>query len=494
MIQEHFKFSIVVPIYNVEKYLEETIESILNQTIGFEENIQLILVNDGSTDNSEEICLKYKEKHPENIVYVKQENGGVSSARNKGIDYIEGKYVNFLDGDDKWSSNALEIIYNFFEKNSDAVDFVVARKQFFEAKEGFHFLDYKFEKTKIVDIFENYNFVQMDVTSVFIKSSVAKQFKFNENLKYAEDADYINRIIVKRNKYGVIREAVHLYRKRLDETSALQTAKKSKTWFTDTIDNFHKKVIENSINTYGKIIPYVQFMIMYDLQWRLKRPNFDALNEKEKNEYIDNIVNLIKNIEDHIIIEQKNINSKFKLYALSLKYGKDITNELEFKDGNFYFNNLIVYELTNKKETIKIEDLKIKNNVLKIQGKALFAIPINLYKIYFNSDLKSKNIINLQEDKRKEIITFKEDKLNNYIFNIDIPLKKVKNISFIFEYKNEIEYEIIPRLEKGLKTKSKKQLCIKNKNYKITLENKNLVIKRVSLKDKIKRKLKTIFK
>ena len=400
MIQEHFKFSIVVPIYNVEKYLEETIESILNQTIGFEENIQLILVNDGSTDNSEEICLKYKEKHPENIVYVKQENGGVSSARNKGIEYIEGKYVNFLDGDDKWSLNALEIIYNFFEENSDAVDFVVARKQFFEAKEGFHILDYKFEKTKIVDIFEDYKFVQMDVTSVFLKSSVAKEFKFNENLKYGEDADYINNILFEKHKFGVIREAVHLYRKRLDETSALQTAKKSKSWFTDTIEYFHKKVIENSIKIYGKIIPYVQFMIMYDLQWRLKKTNYDALNEKEKNEYIDNMVNLIKNIDDHIIIEQNNINSKFKLYALSLKYGKDITNELEFKDGNFYFNNLMIYELTNKKESLKIEDLKIKNNVLKIQGKALFAIPINLYKIYFNTDLKSKNIINLQEDKR----------------------------------------------------------------------------------------------
>ena len=164
---EKFKFSIVVPIYNVEKYLEETIESVINQTIGFKDNIQLILVNDGSTDNSEEICLKYKEKYPDNIVYVKQENGGVSSARNKGIEYIEGKYVNFLDGDDKWSLDALEIIYDFFETNYEKIDFVVGRKQLFEAKEGFHILDYKFEKTKIVDILEDYSFAQMDVTSVF---------------------------------------------------------------------------------------------------------------------------------------------------------------------------------------------------------------------------------------------------------------------------------------------------------------------------------------
>ena len=491
---EKFKFSIVVPIYNVEKYLEETIESVINQTIGFKDNIQLILVNDGSTDNSEEICLKYKEKYPDNIVYVKQENGGVSSARNKGIEYIEGKYVNFLDGDDKWSLDALEIIYDFFETNYEKIDFVVGRKQLFEAKEGFHILDYKFEKTKIVDILEDYSFAQMDVTYVFLKSSIVKEYRFNKALRYAEDADYINRILLKKQKYGVIREAVHLYRKRLDETSTLQTAKKSKSWFTDTIEYFHKKVIENSINIYGKIIPYVQFIIMYDLQWRLKKTNYDALNEKEKNEYIENIIELLKNIDDHIIIEQKSINSKLKLYVLSLKYEKDITKELEFKDGAFYFNNLMVYELTNKKETIKIEDLKIKNNVLKIQGKALFAIPINLYKIYFNTDLKNKNIVELQKDNSKEIITLNGYKLNNYKFNIEIPLKKVNSISFIFEYKNEIEYEIIPRLEKELKAKSKKQLYIKNKNYKVFFENKKLIIKKISLKDKIKRKLKTIFK
>ena len=95
------KVSVIIPVYNVEQYLEETILSVVNQTIGFE-NIQMILVNDGSPDNSEEICLKYRDKYPDNILYIKKENGGVSSARNLGMEYIQGKYVNFLDSDDKW--------------------------------------------------------------------------------------------------------------------------------------------------------------------------------------------------------------------------------------------------------------------------------------------------------------------------------------------------------------------------------------------------------
>ena len=111
-----YQFSIIIPVYNVEQYLAETLESVINQTIGFEDNIQIILVNDGSPDNSESICLQYRDKYPDNIVYVKKENGGVSSARNEGIPYAEGKYVNFLDSDDCWQKMRLKKCSNSLMK------------------------------------------------------------------------------------------------------------------------------------------------------------------------------------------------------------------------------------------------------------------------------------------------------------------------------------------------------------------------------------------
>ena len=95
-----FLFSVITPIYNVEKCLEEAIDSMVNQTVGFE-NIQLILVNDGSPDNSGAICEKYKELYPDNVLYIVKENGGVSSARNEGLSHAEGEYTIFLDGDDR---------------------------------------------------------------------------------------------------------------------------------------------------------------------------------------------------------------------------------------------------------------------------------------------------------------------------------------------------------------------------------------------------------
>ena len=93
---ESVKVSIIVPIYNVEKFLPKCIESIINQEY---ENIEIILVDDGSPDNSGEICEHYK-KIDNRIVVIHKENAGVSEARNTGIDYATGDYICFIDGDD----------------------------------------------------------------------------------------------------------------------------------------------------------------------------------------------------------------------------------------------------------------------------------------------------------------------------------------------------------------------------------------------------------
>ena len=94
-----YKVSVVTAVYNVEDYLEEMVESIIAQTIGFE-NIQLILVDDGSEDDSWAICERYMKQYPDNVVAIHKENGGVSSTRNEGLKHVRGEYVNFTDSDD----------------------------------------------------------------------------------------------------------------------------------------------------------------------------------------------------------------------------------------------------------------------------------------------------------------------------------------------------------------------------------------------------------
>ena len=150
-----FLFSVIISIYNSGRYLKESIDSIINQTIDFKNNIQLILVNDGSIDESEEICLNYLDEYPKNIVYLYKDNGGVSSARNLGLKYAKGKYINYLDSDDKWSNNTFELVSFFFSLHPN-IDIIAGRIKFFEGREDYHRLDYKFKETRIIDLRKDY--------------------------------------------------------------------------------------------------------------------------------------------------------------------------------------------------------------------------------------------------------------------------------------------------------------------------------------------------
>ena len=363
-----FLFSVIIPVYNVEQYVGETIESVINQSIGFE-NIQIILVNDGSPDNSEEICLSYKNKYPDNIIYVKQENAGVSSARNTGIKYIEGKYVNFLDSDDCWDPLAFERVNVFFEEHYDEVDVVGARKRFFDAKNGFHRLDYKFKKTCVLDLKTDYEFIQMDVTGAFIKADAIGENRFYTNLKYGEDAQFVNSIILEKCTVGVVRGAVHLYRKRPDESSALQNELKSDSYYFDSPEFFHKDLMNKSIEKYGRIIEYVQYMIMYDLQWRIQKPLKNLLPEPQYEKYRKILVDILSNIDDRVILNQKSMYMNMKIYALSLKHGEDIRKKLVFDHNRLLYDNFSVLNLVNAKTLAVFSFIDIIDNVLYIEGK-----------------------------------------------------------------------------------------------------------------------------
>lgn len=101
------KISVIIPIYNVEQYLSQCLDSIINQTYT---NLEIILINDGSTDNSEKICNQYKLLDPR-IIVIHKTNGGLSDARNTGIKIATGDYISFVDADDFIDENMYTILF-----------------------------------------------------------------------------------------------------------------------------------------------------------------------------------------------------------------------------------------------------------------------------------------------------------------------------------------------------------------------------------------------
>ncbi|MDU5920536.1 MAG: glycosyltransferase family 2 protein [Clostridiales bacterium] len=114
----NYLISIIVPIYNVDKYLEECIESLKNQTY---KNLEIILINDGSADNSEQICRE-EAKQDNRIVFINKKNGGAASAKNKGLKVAKGDYITFVDSDDFIEPDMIEYMVNTIKKyNSDII-------------------------------------------------------------------------------------------------------------------------------------------------------------------------------------------------------------------------------------------------------------------------------------------------------------------------------------------------------------------------------------
>ena len=206
-MEKQFDFTIIMAVYNVAPFLREAVMRVISQDIGFEENVQLILVDDGSSDASGRICDTFAELYPENILAIHQENAGVSAARNAGLPHIKGKYVNFLDADDKLSSNTLSKVREFFKKHGDKVDLVSIPMEFFDARTGGHPLNAKFSHgSRVIDLQKEPDAVQMSMSVSFVKAEVLANRRFDEELRYSEDAKMCIDIILDKVAFGVVSE------------------------------------------------------------------------------------------------------------------------------------------------------------------------------------------------------------------------------------------------------------------------------------------------
>lgn len=360
-----YKFTVISAVYNVSEFLREAVDSIVNQTIGFK-NIQLILVDDGTPDNSGEICDEYAAKYPDNVMVIHKENGGVSSARNEGLKHVQGKYVNFMDSDDKWATDAFKKVWKFFEENNSKTDAVVLPIKFFDAARGDHMLNYKFNAgSRVVDLKTEWNAPQMHVASAFVKAEALKEIRFDTSLAYAEDAKVIQEVIRTKQTLGLFNGSAYLYRKRsTGAASAMQASGQKPNWYLPVMDNYHLDIVKNSLDSEGLLPRYVQMTLMYDLQWRLKKENVagDNLTAEEKSLYIQKLKEVLTYIDDDIILAQAHIFNEHKILALKYKYSESPKLNLE-DEPELKFSSGINFPLNNCKATfefIEVEDNKLK--------------------------------------------------------------------------------------------------------------------------------------
>lgn len=319
-----FLMSVVIPVYNTEKYLEEAVESVINQTIGFEENIQLILVNDASSDHSGLLCNQYKNQYPDNVEYISLcENKGPSFCRNKGLDLVSGRYVVFTDSDDKWSANAFERAVDFLEQNRSIIDLAAVNLEYFDALQEPYILNIDNISDIIINTNQDYSKIRT-TPHCFIKSEVAKQYKFDEKLFFREDTAYINSIILRRQRYGMLAsDVIYYYRRRKDGTSIVQMLTKDKRYYLDAPKRLYDILYAESMKNYGELVSMIQFIIAYDTVMRFSGP-VDNLLDEERERYYEILYNNIQHVDDKFLLEVNYSDIETKKLLIAYKHNKEL--------------------------------------------------------------------------------------------------------------------------------------------------------------------------
>ena len=314
------KVSVIVPIYNVEKYLEKCINSLLSQTL---EDIQIILVNDGSKDNSGNIAKECEKNNKNRIIYVEKENGGLSDARNYGLKYATGDFIAFLDSDDYIEKNAYEEMYNkAIEENADYVecDFIWEFPNKIRVDKQY---PYKNKK-------EMLSFVRVVAWNKLIKRQLItdNNLEFPKGLRY-EDVEFTYKLIPFINKFAYVDKPFIHYVQREGSIANVQNERTAEIFnVLDNVIEFYKK--NNIYEKYRDELEYnyARYLLCSSLK-RMCKIKDKTIREKLLTESWKRLNSNFPNWKENVILKTVNIGknkymrtvnkSTYKIYSKILE-------------------------------------------------------------------------------------------------------------------------------------------------------------------------------
>lgn len=323
------KISIIIPVYEVEKYIRECLESVINQTL---KDIEIIIVNDGTKDNSMKIIEEYLED--KRIKIINKENGGLSSARNVGIKNAKGKYIYNLDGDDFISLNILEKLYKKAEEEN--LDVVIFDINFYSDKLQKNtgvWKDSNFDENKIYlgeEYLKEY-FLGNGCPAVWNKLwkrniYIENEIYHPEDISYGEDGSTMTRLMLETKRIGKLNEIGYYYRQR--ETSM---TKKNSIKMTDYLISYNITINylkeKNKLQKFQKYLDTYKYKYVYNMLFYFNYS--DVENEYIREVYeeffkdIKKLKILNTSLKQKILIKSYKINIKLGNFIVRLNLMKN---------------------------------------------------------------------------------------------------------------------------------------------------------------------------
>lgn len=321
------KISVIVPVYNAERFLRECLDSVVSQDYVAKE---VLLIDDGSTDSSGSICDEYAQRYSF-IRVIHKKNGGPSAARNTGIEEASGEWVIFLDSDDLWAdSHCLSKLYRYVSLfNLDIVRF-----EYQSVNEDLQPIGQRISNKSIIEghVIDNYNLVRYGIagewfTVLFLmRRCLIANIRFNENINFLEDCDFYSSLFATRTmRCGYLNEKMYLYRKGIPSISASCNVDKLKSSFA-LCDVFYDASLKIEDERLRQLYVYYSVMMYY---WTLQTLAASPYYER-RTSIIDELQ--LNTLHQRILarLRDAKVDKKYKMFILpDPKRGVRI---LHFKD------------------------------------------------------------------------------------------------------------------------------------------------------------------
>ncbi len=354
------KVSVIVPVYNVEDYLNECIDSLINQTL---KDIEIICVDDGSTDSSSKILSSYED---ERIKIITQENQGLSSARNTGLEHVSGDYIYFIDSDDILCENALELMYNTSEEKSldllifKLINFDNDTKEKFES--AYYNMEYLIESVgdnvfSHSDVSDYIFDIAVTIQSKFFKKDLIGDLRFIEGYIF-EDNPFFIETFLKAGRVYFLDEYLYLKRSRKGSITTTHNDK-----FFDFIPI--SEILIDISKRYGVYDNYREGLFKKILKNIYLR--FSQVGDEYKAEFFNKIKEFFTSLKAETDNDEafQNLDDRLKeIYYSAIESENSREYELSIKC-------IDLTELLEKKENKLQENIELKNQYNK-EKLALF--------------------------------------------------------------------------------------------------------------------------
>jgi len=420
------KVSVIVPVYNVEEYLAMCLDSLAAQTLPKEE-MEVLLINDGSPDGSPAICERYAAKYSW-IRYFSKENEGLSATRNYGLARAEGKYLMFLDSDDTFAPDTLKSVTGFFDEHYDEVDLVTYRIQPYRNNRKLK-AHYRYRYLRQSGVYDLNEFPYITQTTINICTKNCRgEILFDASPEFRhEDQKYCFDNLCEKLKIGFCDQGEYCYNKN-NENSIVATYFYACYIFETTTQYY-----EELFASYGDHVPpYVQAMFFNDINWKTRKSILLPTHyTPEKLQHAkDRLRALLRQVDNDIILAHPDTDPFHAQYFLRWKLGAE---NVKFLSGprelGIVHENTLLY--TAKKLECFITKFRLHNGNLRLIG--FLKSPVFNYtekpKLFLKINGLPADELPLRESSWGYYKT--KEKTNTFWgFHLDLPVEGITHLSF----------------------------------------------------------------